>query len=116
MSSASSNRGSQTTHTARDSRKPSSAGATPRERKNSDPGTNIGDPDVMVNKGRYIKTAEYKRIGSGDFQKYFNLNFDISYLHTFLANHIELLLTTLTSGPNLCMIAAENAAPAKNRR
>ncbi len=27
-----------------------------------------------------------------------------------------LLLTTLTSGPNLCMIAAENAAPANNRR
>ncbi len=28
----------------------------------------------------------------------------------------KLLLTTLTSGPNLCMIAAENAAPANNRR
>ncbi len=27
-----------------------------------------------------------------------------------------LLLTTLTSGPNLCIIAAENAAPANNRR
>ncbi len=26
-----------------------------------------------------------------------------------------LLLTTLTSGPNFCMIAAENAAPANNR-
>ncbi len=29
---------------------------------------------------------------------------------------IQLLLTTLTSGPNLCMIVAENAAPANNRR
>ncbi len=28
----------------------------------------------------------------------------------------ELLLTTLTSGPNFCMIVAENAAPANNRR
>ncbi len=27
-----------------------------------------------------------------------------------------LLLTTLTSGPNFCMIVAENAAPANNRR
>ncbi len=27
-----------------------------------------------------------------------------------------IVLTTLTSGPNLCMIAAENAAPANNRR
>ncbi len=26
-----------------------------------------------------------------------------------------LLLTTLTSSPNFCMIAAENAAPANNR-
>ncbi len=28
----------------------------------------------------------------------------------------KLLLTTLTSGPNFCMIVAENAAPANNRR
>ncbi len=27
-----------------------------------------------------------------------------------------LLLTTLTSGPNFCMIVAENAAPANNGR
>ncbi len=34
-----------------------------------------------------------------------------------VASHIStLLLTTLTSGPNLCMIVAENAAPANNRR
>ncbi len=29
---------------------------------------------------------------------------------------LTLLLTTLTSGPNLCMIVVENAAPANNRR
>ncbi len=32
-----------------------------------------------------------------------------------IAIHV-LLLTTLTSGPNFCMIVAENAAPANNRR
>ncbi len=36
-------------------------------------------------------------------------------LSTCIRKYI-LLLTTLTSGPNLCMIAAENAAPANNRR
>ncbi len=29
---------------------------------------------------------------------------------------LVLLLTALTSGPNFCMIVAENAAPANNRR
>ncbi len=36
------------------------------------------------------------------------------YSHIVL--HSILLLTTLTSGPNFCMIVAENAAPANNRR
>ncbi len=27
-----------------------------------------------------------------------------------------IVLTTLTSGPNFCLIVAENAAPANNRR
>ncbi len=38
-------------------------------------------------------------------------------LHTtFTLEAQKLLLTTLTSAPNFCMIVAENAAPANNRR
>ncbi len=39
-----------------------------------------------------------------------------SFFHLPQCQLSILLLTTLTSGPNLCMIVAENAAPANNRR
>ncbi len=49
--------------------------------------------------------------GSGE-----RLTLTLSKSKTHEEKHGKLLLTTLTSGPNFCMIVAENAAPANNRR
>ncbi len=62
----------------------------------------------------------YNNIHSGQFWEvlYFSKRLRLLLTKVFLSScplNI-LLLTTLTSGPNLCMIAAENAAPANNRR